>query len=121
MVHSLGNTTRNTMKDMAYTLNPHLPRVRRDAADLVNRGWGVRQVARYVGVSPGTITKWVKKSKIYGHGAIPTLSSKPKHHPKQLKDELVWKIFQKRLALKRSAEVVHRELVNEGLRYRSHQ
>lgn len=100
---------------MAYSKNPHLPRVRKDAADLVRRGWGVRKVARYVGVSPGTITKWVKKAKIYGYHSIPTLSSKPKHHPKQLHDDLVWKIFQKRIAIKRSAEVVHRELINEGV------
>jgi transposase InsO family protein len=104
------------MKNMAYTLNPHLPKVRRDAADLVRRGWGVRQVARYVGVSPGTITKWVKKALKYGHVPIPTLSSKPKHHPDQLSDEMVWKIFHKRLAIKRCAEVVHKELINEGIR-----
>lgn len=61
---------------MAYSKNPHLPRVRRDAADLVRRGWGVRKVARYVGVSPGTITKWVKKVKRCGRVAIPTLSSR---------------------------------------------
>lgn len=103
------------MKNMAYTLNPHLPKVRRDAADLVRRGWGVRQVARYVGVSPGTITKWVKKAVRYGHVPIPTLSSKPKHHPDQLSDKLVWKIFHKRLAIKRCAEVVHSELINEGI------
>jgi len=103
------------MKSMAYTQNPHLPKVRRDAADLVRRGWGVRQVARYVGVSPGTVTKWVKKATKYGYHPIPTLSSKPKHHPKQLSDDLVWKIFRKRVAIKRSAEVVQRELVNEGV------
>ena len=103
------------MKNMAYTLNPHLPKVRRDAAALVYRGWGVRQVARYVGVSPGTITKWTKKYKRFGHEPIPTLSSKPKHHPNQLSNELVWKIFHKRLAIKRCAEVVHRELINEGV------
>lgn len=100
---------------MSYTKNPYLPRVRRDAADLVRRGWGVRKVARYVGVSPGTITKWVKKSKVIGFRPIPTLSSRPKHHPKQLSEELVWKIFHKRLAIKRSAEVVHQELINEGI------
>ena len=100
---------------MAYTLNPHVPKVRRDAADLVRRGWGVRQVARYVGVGPGTITKWVKKSVTYGHVPIPTLSSKPKHHPDQLSDELVWKIFHKRLAIKRCAEVVHGELISDGI------
>ncbi|MBE7498980.1 MAG: helix-turn-helix domain-containing protein [Verrucomicrobiales bacterium] len=87
---------------MSYTLNPYLPRVRRDAADLVRRGWGVRKVARYVGVSPGTITKWVRKAVRYGYHPIPTLSSRPRHHPKQLSDELVWKIFHKRLLIKRS-------------------
>lgn len=103
------------MKDMAYSKNPYLPRVRRDAADLVRRGWGVRKVARYMGVSPGTISKWVKKAQTYGYHPIPTLSSKPKHHPKQLSDELVDKIFNKRLSIKRSAEVVQRELVNEDI------
>jgi transposase InsO family protein len=103
------------MKDMAYTKNPYLPRVRRDAADLVRRGWGVRKVARYVGVSPGTISKWFKKSQAIGYRPIPTLSSRPKSHPKQLSKELVWKIYHKRIVIKRSAEVVHQELINEGV------
>lgn len=101
------------MKDMAYTKNPYLPRVRRDAADLVRRGWGVRKVARYVGVSPGTISKWVKKAGVIGYRPIPTQSSRPKHHPKQLSKELVWKIYHKRILIKRTAEVVHQELINE--------
>jgi putative transposase len=46
---------------------------------------------------------------------IPTLSSKPKHHPKQLSDELVWKIFQQRIKTKRCSEVVHQELINQGV------
>jgi len=32
-----------------------------------------------------------------------------------LSEELVWKIYHKRLAISRSAEVVHRELINEGV------
>lgn len=68
-----------------------------------------------MGVSPGTITKWVKKAKVYGYHPIPTLSSRPKHHPKELSDKLIWKIYHKRLAIKRSAEVVHQELINEGV------
>lgn len=103
------------MKIMAYTMNPHLPKVRRDAADLVRRGWGVRQVARYIGVSPGTITKWVKKAQVIGFHPIPTLSSRPKHHPKELSRELIQKIVAQRLLSRRSAEVVHRELINEGV------
>jgi putative transposase len=100
---------------MAYTTNPKIPRVRREAADLVRRGWGIRKTARRYGVSPGTITKWVKKAKMYGYIAIPTLSSRPKHHPKQLNDELIWKIFHQRIKSKRCAEVVHQELLNQGI------
>jgi transposase InsO family protein len=103
------------MKDMAYTKNPYLPRVRRDAADLVRKGWGVRKVARYVGVSPGTISKWVKKAGAIGYHPIPTRSSRPKHHPIQLSEALVRKICEKRQITKRSAEVVHQELINEGV------
>lgn len=55
------------------------------------------------------------KAKRYGNHPIPTLSSRPKHHPKALSAELVWKIFHKRLLLKRSAEVVHQELINDGM------
>ena len=104
------------MRIMAYTKNPYLPRVRRDAADLVRRGWGVRKVSRYIGVSPGTITKWVRKAKIYGFHAIPTLSSKPRHHPRQLKTEVIRKIVGIRLAHGRTSEVVHQELLNQGIR-----
>lgn len=101
---------------MAYTQNPYLPRVRRDAADLVRRGWGVRQVARYIGVSPGTVTKWVKKAEIQGYKPIPTLSCKPHGHPRQISGELIDKVVSKRLTIKRSAEVIHHELIQEGVR-----
>lgn len=100
---------------MAYTKNPYLPRVRRDAADLVRRGWGVRKVARYVGVSPGTISKWVAKATVIGYHPIPTRSSRPKSHPKQLSPELISKICDTRVLTKRSAEVVHQELINKGI------
>ncbi len=100
---------------MAYSKNPYLPRVRRDAADLVRRGWGVRKVARHIGVSPGTISKWVKKAQTIGYNPIPTLSSRPKSHPRQLSRELIEKICKKRNIMKRSAEVVHKELINDGI------
>jgi transposase InsO family protein len=105
----------DTMKDMAYSKNPYLPRVRRDAADMVRRGWGVRQVARYIGVSPGTITKWVKKARKIGYHPIPTISSRPKHHPKQLSPEVIEKIVAMRRLSRRSAEVVHAHLIQEGI------
>jgi transposase InsO family protein len=60
--------------------------------------------------------KWVRKAEKIGLNPIPTTSSKPKHHPKQLSDALVWKIFHKRLQTKRCADVVYQELKNEGVR-----
>lgn len=92
-----------------------MPRIRRDAAELVRKGWSTRKVARYFGFNQSVIVKWVRKSKIYGYNKIPTLSSRPKHHPKQLSNDLVWKIFHQRLKNKRCAEVVHQELKNEGI------
>lgn len=99
---------------MAYTTDPRAPRVRRDAAAFAKKR-GVRRAARRFGVSPGTITKWMRKAKRMGEHPIPTKSSRPTHHPKQLANELVWKIFQTRLAVKRSAEVIHQILKEEKI------
>jgi transposase InsO family protein len=102
---------------MPYTTNKHMPSIRREAAQLlVRKGWSTRKVARHFGFNQSTIVRWFKKSKTYGYNLIPTLSSKPKHHPKQLSNELVWKIFQTRIKNKRCAEVVHQELINQGIR-----
>lgn len=101
---------------MPYTTHKHMPRIRRDAACLVRRGWSTRKVARHFGFSQSVIVKWVAKAKKYGNVPIPTLSSKPRHHPRQLSNELVWKIFHRRLLIKRSAEVVCQELQNEGIK-----
>ena len=99
---------------MPYTTNPRAPKVRRDAAQFAKKH-GVRTAARHYGVSPGTITKWVAKAQKIGLHPIPTGSSKPRHHPKELPDELVWKIFHTRLKVKRSAEVVHKILAEQGV------
>lgn len=100
---------------MAYTKNPALPRVRQQGADLVRRGWSARKVGRYLGFHHTAVMKWVKKAKKIGYHPIPTRSSRPKHHPKELSSDLVWKIFHKRLQIKRCAEVVYEELKNEGI------
>ena len=91
-----------------------MPRIRRDAAELVRKGWSTRKVARHFGFSQSVIVKWVAKAKKIGLHPIPTRSSRPKHHPRQIGEELVWKIFHKRLLIRRSAEVIHQELLNEG-------
>lgn len=102
---------------MPYTTNPHMPRIRREAAQLlVRKGWSTRKVARHFGFNQSTVVRWFKKSKVYGYHPIPTLSSKPKHHPKELTREVVWKIFHERIRTKRCAEVVHQELLNQGVR-----
>ena len=101
---------------MAYTKNPHLPRLRRDAAQLVlYNGWSTRKVARHTGFNQSSIVRWVKKAQALGFHPIPTRSSKPCAHSKQLSKEVVRKIVEKRLELKRSAEVIHLVLKEEGI------
>ena len=90
-----------------------MPKVRRDAAMMVYKGFTPTEVGRRFGVGSSTVCKWAKKATVYGYHPIPTLSSRPKHHPRQIRDELVWKIFHQRLKTKRCAEVIHQELQNQ--------
>ena len=93
-----------------------MPSIRKEAAQLlICKKWSTRKVARHFGFNQSTIVRWFKKSKLYGYHPIPTLSSKPKHHSKELSNELVWKIFHQRIKTKRCAEVIHQELKNEGV------
>jgi transposase InsO family protein len=101
---------------MAYTQNPHLPKVRREAADLVRRGHSPTEVGRRYGVGSSTICKWVKKAKVYGYHPIPTLSSRPKHHPRELNETLVDRIVAVRLEDNRCSEVVQETLRQEGVK-----
>jgi transposase InsO family protein len=101
---------------MPYTTNKNMPKIRREAARLVYRGWSTRKVARHFGFSQSVIVKWVKIAKILGYHPIPTQSSRPHHHPKQLKKEVIKKIVSLRLKTKRTSEVVHQHLVNEGIK-----
>jgi transposase InsO family protein len=96
-----------------YTNNPHMPKVRRDAAEMVRKGYGVRTVARRYGVTPGAVSKWVKKAQKIGLHPIPTQSSRPHHHPNEIKKEIVKRIVEIRLETKRTSEVVHQHLLNE--------
>src|SRR3989344_2208076 len=101
---------------MAYTQNPYLPRVRREAADMVRRGYTPTEVGRRYGVGSSTVCKWFKKAQVYGPRQIPTLPSRPRSHPKKIPAKNERAIVEKRLARNRCAEVVHRELVNDGIR-----
>lgn len=98
-----------------YTKNPYMPKVRRDAAAMVRQGYSPTEVGRCFGVGSSTICKWVKKAERYGFHPIPTLSARPEYHPRTLDPALVDAIADKRLALKRSAEVIQRALAEEGI------
>lgn len=101
---------------MPYTLNPNLPRVRMQAVKLViKEKWSTRQVARHLGFNQSTIVKWTKRVPNYGR-LIPTRSSRPKSHPKKLPLSVVRQIIDLRLKHHRCAEVVHRELANQGIK-----
>lgn len=99
---------------MSYTTNPYLPRLRRDVATYA-RLHGVCNASRHFGIHAGTVCKWVKKAQIRGIHPILTQSSRPNHHPKQLKEEVVQRIIELRLKTGRTSEVVHRELLNQGV------
>jgi transposase InsO family protein len=93
-----------------------MPKVRQGAADMVRRGYTPTEVGRRFGVGSSTICKWVKKAEKLGYYPIPTLSSRPKHHPNELGEEKIRAIVKKRLEHNRCAEVVHQNLLKEGIK-----
>ena len=100
---------------MAYSNNPNLPRVRMKAVLLVRKGWSIRKAARHFGFSHGSLIEWIKKAPRDGRSVIPTRSSAPKNHPNELSKEKVDAIVAQRKKNNRCAEVVHRELQNQGI------
>ncbi len=99
---------------MAYSTNPNLPKVRQQTVNLVYQGWSVRKVARYIGVHPGTVSKWRERDCCYGLRPIPTLSSCPNYFPQALPEDIVRAIVKQRKKRNRCAEVIHQELLNQG-------
>ncbi len=104
------------MAYMAYTKNPHMPKVRRDAVRLVKQqNWSMRKAARYFGVEPSTVLRWCRKDFTYGEHPIPTRSSKPKCSPRALPRKIVQAIIKKRVGKRRCGQVIHRELLADGI------
>lgn len=87
-----------------------------EATQMVRKGYTPTEVGRRFGVGSSTICKWVKKAKVYGYHPIPTLSSRPKHHPHELSEEKIDRIVGRRLETNRCSEVVHEILIREGTR-----
>ena len=102
---------------MAYTQNPNVPKVRRDAANLVKyRGWSMRKVARRYGVEPSTVSRWCKRDQCGGFKLIPTRSSAPKTHPNALSEGIIKRIIEKRIGRRRCGQVIHQELLREEIK-----
>src|SRR5690348_8708470 len=100
---------------MAYSTNPKLPRIRREAAALVAKGWSARKVGRYLGFHHTAVMRWVTESKKIGYHPIPTRSSRPKNHPKQLTQSIVDAICAERFKRRQCAEVIHATLKDKGI------
>lgn len=103
------------MAYMPYTTNPHIPRVRGEAVKLVRLGWSLRQVARHLGYEPSTIMRWARKGLHVRTNNIPTESSRPHHHPRELPDDIIAAIIRCRKKHRRCSEVIHHLLQKEGI------
>ena len=103
------------MAYMPYTMNPHLPRLRMEAATLVVReGWSTRDVARHYRFNQSTIVRWVEKARMTNRNIIVTESSRPHHHPHELPSDLVATILTYRRERTQCAEILHHRLITDG-------
>lgn len=104
------------MGDMPYTTNPHLPRLRMEAAQLVLRqGWSTREVARHTGFDHSTIVRWVNRARYSTRRSIPTASCRPHRHPQALPYDTVAAIIAYRQRYHRCAEVLQYLLARDGI------
>lgn len=100
---------------MPYTTNPHLPRLRMQAAKLViNDGWTTRKVARHTGFNQSTIVRWLKEARISNRRIIPTKSSRPHHHPRELTASVRQRVLDLRTERNQCADILHYRLTKEG-------
>lgn len=103
------------MAYMPYTTNPHLPRLRREAANLVvHEGWSTRDVARHYRFNQSTIVRWVERARMTNRNIIVTESCRPHHHPNKLPTELVNTILGYRRERNQCAEILHHRLTKDG-------
>jgi transposase InsO family protein len=101
---------------MPYSNNPQLPHVRMAAVRLVRSGWSTRKVARHLGYSQAAIVQWMKRApKNRMARVIPTKSSKPHHHPDEVKSEVVDQVIAYRKKYIRDAFFIHHLLKKDGV------
>jgi transposase InsO family protein len=92
-----------------------MPKLRARAAREVQLGKSVSEVARYYGYSKSAVSKWCHKVPHAGAHEIPTMSSRPHHHPNELSDDIVEKIIKCKKKYDRCSEVIHQYLKNDGV------
>jgi transposase InsO family protein len=99
-----------------YDTNPNLPRVRMAAVRMVESGMGVRETARHLGYTHEAVRRWIARARDLQSNAhkIPTRSSRPHSHPKQLPQETVYAILAYRKKYQRCAPVLHHLLTRGG-------
>lgn len=100
---------------MAYTTNPQMPRLRARAVQMVQLGKSVSETARYFGYSKSAVSKWCHKVPRAGAHEIPTMSSRPHHHPNELSEDVVEKIIKCKKKYDRCSEVIHQYLLKDGI------
>jgi len=98
-----------------YISNPNMPKVRKNAVNMVRNGHSMRQTAKYFGFNPSTISRWVKRAPKDRRCNIWTESSRPKKSPKAIDEKIVKRIVELRNKNNRCAEVLHKQLKNEGI------
>lgn len=108
---------RANMTYMAYSKNPELPKVRREAVRLVKyRGWTVRKVARHLGYTHSAVVKWCAQDPTGGWRRIETQSSRPHTSPSALSEEIISAIIEKRVGKRRCGQIIHQELLRDGVK-----
>lgn len=93
-----------------------MPRLRMQAAKLViDDGWTTREVARHTGFNQSSIVRWVKEARPSNRSFIPTKSSRPHHHPKELTPAMRQRILDLRAERSQCADILHHRLKAEGI------
>lgn len=103
---------------MAYTSNPKLPKLRMEVVMRVRHGESIRAVARHYVYKPSTVMRWVRKAErdfLHGANSLPTESSRPHHHPREVSPEIVQQILELRAKTRRGAKFIHFLLARDGV------
>ena len=93
-----------------------MPRIRREAARLIHRGWSARRVGRYFGYHHTAVMRWYRIAKKYGDHFILTKSSRPHSHPRRISPEIEEKIIDVRKKHGRYGKAIWKELENSGIK-----